>query len=87
MKNLSEDTAFVVYYHKNNIYSINAIIGALETDKFFDNLKIYFIPKKQELINELEEIIKNHELVIVGFSFFTSQLWEIHKLISELKKK
>lgn len=87
MKNLPKDTAFVVYYHKNNIYSINAIIGALETDKFFDSLKIYFIPKKQELINGLGEIIKNHELVIVGFSFFTSQLWEIYQIISELRNK
>ncbi len=87
MKNLPKDSAFVVYYHKNNIYSINAIIGALETEKFFDSLKIYFIPKKQELINRLEEIIKNHEKVIVGFSFFTSQLWEIYELFSELKKK
>jgi B12-binding domain/radical SAM domain protein len=87
MKNLPRDTAFVVYYHKNNIYSFNAIIGALETDKFFNNFKIYFIPKKQELINGLEVIIKNHELVIVGFSFFTSQLWEVYHLISELKKK
>ncbi len=87
MKNLSEDTAFVVYYHKNNIYSFNAIVGALETDSFFDNLNIYFIPKKKELINGLENIIKNHELVIVAFSFFTSQLWEIYHLLTELKNK
>ncbi|MFX0005172.1 MAG: TIGR04013 family B12-binding domain/radical SAM domain-containing protein [Promethearchaeota archaeon] len=87
MINLPKDVAFVVYYHKNNIYSINAIIGALETDEFFDNFKIYLIPKKQDLIRGLEKIIKNHDLVIIGFSFFTSQLWEIYHLISELKHK
>ncbi|MFW9820827.1 MAG: TIGR04013 family B12-binding domain/radical SAM domain-containing protein [Candidatus Thorarchaeota archaeon] len=87
MKSLLKDTAFVAYYHKNNIYSFNAIIGALETDSFFNNLNIYYISKKQELINVLEHIIKNHELVIVGFSLFTTQLWETYQLISELKKK
>ncbi|MFX0022868.1 MAG: TIGR04013 family B12-binding domain/radical SAM domain-containing protein [Candidatus Hermodarchaeota archaeon] len=84
---MPNDAAFVVYYHKNNIYSFNAIIGALETDPFFDNFNVYYIPKKQELINRLETIIQNHELIIVGFSFFTSQLWEIHDLISKLKLK
>jgi len=74
MNNLIKDTALVVYYYKNNIYSINALIGALETDEYFDNINIYFINKKDKLITGLKNIIKTHKLVIVGISFFTTQL-------------
>lgn len=87
MKNLPKDFAFVIYYSKNNIYSFNAIIGALETDKFFDDLIIYIITNKEELISGLNNIIKRHNQIIIGFSFFTSQLWEIYDLISLLKEK
>ena len=87
MKNLSKDSALVVYYYKNNIYSFNALVGALETDSYFDDFNIYFIKKKDELIYSLKDIIKNHKSIIVGFSFFTSQLWEIYDLISLLKNK
>lgn len=87
MNNLIKDTALVVYYYKNNIYSINALIGALETDEYFDDINIYFINKKDKLITDLKNIIKTHKLVIVGISFFTTQLWDIYDLISTLKNK
>ncbi|MFX0004610.1 MAG: TIGR04013 family B12-binding domain/radical SAM domain-containing protein [Candidatus Hodarchaeota archaeon] len=84
---MPKDCALVVYYYKNNIYSFNALIAALETDDYFDDFKIYLIKKKEELIDGLKNIIKKHELIIVGFSFFTTQLWEIYDLISILRKK
>ncbi len=87
MNNLIKDSALVVYYYKNNIYSINALIGALETDNYFDDINIYFITKKDKLINGLKDIIKKHRIVIVGVSFFTTQLWEIYDLISTLRNK
>ncbi|MFX1314733.1 MAG: TIGR04013 family B12-binding domain/radical SAM domain-containing protein [Promethearchaeota archaeon] len=87
MKNLSQNTAFVVYYHKNNIYSFNALIGALETDSYFNQFAIYFITKRDELIHDMKDIINKHKLVVVGISFFTTQLWEIYDLITLLKKK
>ncbi len=87
MKNLPRDSALVIYYYKNNIYSFNALVAALETDNYFDDLNIYFITKKEELIYGLEDIIQKHNLTIVGVSIFTSQLWEIYNLISILKKK
>lgn len=87
MKYLSQNTAFVIYYYKNNIYSFNALIGALETDQYFDQFAIYFIPKRDELIHSLKDIINKHKLVVIGISFFTTQLWEIYDLITTLKKK
>jgi B12-binding domain/radical SAM domain protein len=87
MKNLSHKTAFVAYYHKNNIYSFNALIGALETDPYFDQFPIYFITKRDKLIHGLKDIISKHILVVIGISFFTTQIWEIYDLITTLKKK
>jgi len=87
MKNLSQNTAFIVYYYKDNIYSFNALIGALETDPYFDQFTIYFITKKEELIHNLKYIINKHKLIVVGISFFTTQLWEIYDLITILKKR
>jgi len=87
MKNLSQETAFVVYYYKNNIYSFNALIGALETDAYFDQYAIYFFTKRDKLIHSLKEIINKHKLVVVGISFFTTQLWEIYDLVTTLKKR
>ncbi|MFX1322033.1 MAG: TIGR04013 family B12-binding domain/radical SAM domain-containing protein [Promethearchaeota archaeon] len=87
MKNLSQSTAFVVYYNKNNIYSFNALIGALETDKYFDQFPIYFIRKRDKLIHNLKDIINKHKQVVIGISFFTTQLWEIYNFITALKKR
>jgi len=84
---LIKDSALVVYYNKNNIYSINALIGALETDDYFNDINIYFISKKDKLIEDLKDIIKKHKLVILGISFFTTQLWDINDLITTLKLK
>jgi len=38
-------------------------------------------------LNALEKIIQNHQKVVVGISFFTTQLWEILDLIKILRKK
>ncbi len=80
-------TAFLVYYHKQNFYSFNAIIGALETCKDLNDLTICFARDNSKLIQELERIILSYETIIVGISFFTTQLFEIRDLISILRRK
>jgi B12-binding domain/radical SAM domain protein len=84
---LFENIAFVVYYKNENKFSFNALVGALETVEEFRMLKIYFIKKKEVLIKVLKEIIKKYEKVILGISFFTTQLWKTSVLIRILKKK
>ncbi len=79
--------AFLVYYHKQNFYSFNAIIGAIETCEDLNELDIYFERENRNLIQELERIIPNYEIIIVGISFFTTQLFEIRDLISLLRRK
>lgn len=84
---MNKNTALVLYYTKQNKYSFNALVGALETKGFFDDLKIYFIGYENELILKLNNILKEHENVIVGVSFFTTQLWDTYKIIKKLRTK
>ncbi len=83
---LENDIAFVVYYQKDNIYSFNALIGAIETEEKLSTLKIYFLRGKSNLIPGLNKILLMHKKVILGISFFTTQIWEISELIKNLRK-
>ncbi|MFX1313058.1 MAG: TIGR04013 family B12-binding domain/radical SAM domain-containing protein [Promethearchaeota archaeon] len=78
---------FVIYYNKDNIYSLNAIIAAIETGEFSENINFYYILKKSDFIQNLYHIIKNHDLILVGISFFTTQLFDTYDLIRSLKSK
>ncbi len=82
-----KDIAIVVYYHKDNKYSFNAVIGALETDESLSDIAIYFFSAKEVLIQELKSVLKKYVKVIVGISFFTTQLFETHDLLKVLRKK
>ena len=84
---LREKLAFVVFYQKKNIYSFNALIGALETVEELVDIKLYFIRGSENLDNELERICENHQKVVLGISFFTTQLWEIKDLLKLLRAK
>ena len=84
---MSKKIAFVVFYQKKNIYSFNALIGALETVEELDDIDLYFIRGSENLDNELERICENHRKVVLGISFFTTQLWEINDLLKLLRAK
>ena len=79
--------AFLVFYHKYNKFSFNALIGALETSEIFNYIDIYFIKKREDLFPHLEGLIEKYEKVVLGISFFTTQLWEIYGLIKTIRKK
>ncbi|TFF86234.1 MAG: TIGR04013 family B12-binding domain/radical SAM domain-containing protein, partial [Promethearchaeota archaeon] len=84
---MKEGIAFVAYYQKQNIYSFNAVIGAIETDDDLKDTSIYYTRGKQNLFNDLQKIRKTHQTVVLGISFFTTQLWNIHSLLKQLRKK
>ena len=79
--------ALILYYTKLNKYSFNALLGSLEKRDYFDNLKVYFFDNSHELISSISDISDNHDKVVVGISFFTTQLWETVKLIGDIKAK
>ncbi|MFX1302372.1 MAG: TIGR04013 family B12-binding domain/radical SAM domain-containing protein [Promethearchaeota archaeon] len=82
-----KEIAFVIYYHKHNFYSLNAIVGALETDKIFESIDFHFFRLKKELVKNLEYITQNYNKIIVGISFFTTQLFETYDLIKTVRSK
>lgn len=84
---MKTDMALVLYYNSQNKYSFNALVGAIETEECFGDLKIYFIRRENELITELLNIIKKHEKIVVGISFFTTQLWDTYRIIRKLREK
>ncbi|TFF89634.1 MAG: B12-binding domain-containing radical SAM protein, partial [Promethearchaeota archaeon] len=83
---MQKNIAFVIYYHTNNKYSFNALVGALETEEF-DDIDIYFVKSKDNLINNLKNLNRKYQKVILGISFFTTQLWDINRLLKTLIKK
>ncbi len=87
MSAVIHDTALVLYYDKPNRYGFNVLVGALEGDEYFNNLNVYLVEHGGELASKLGGVIERHEKVIVGFSFFTTQLWDVCKLIKKLRRK
>jgi B12-binding domain/radical SAM domain protein len=80
-------TAIIVFYKKDNIYSLNAIIGALETSKDLLEIDIFFVRGKKKLFKKIEQSLANHNKTILALSFFTSQVWQIRKLITQIRKR
>ncbi|MBN1801344.1 MAG: TIGR04013 family B12-binding domain/radical SAM domain-containing protein [Candidatus Lokiarchaeota archaeon] len=84
---MDKKIALVLYYHKHNKYSFNALIGALESERIDDKVSIFFYKNKEALIRCLQGIENDYETVIACFSFFTTQLWEIYELLRKLKRR
>ncbi|MFX1426169.1 MAG: TIGR04013 family B12-binding domain/radical SAM domain-containing protein [Promethearchaeota archaeon] len=80
-------SAFVIYYHRHNFYSLNAIAGALETNDIFEKLDFYFISSKDELIKTIQNVNKIYNRVVVAISFTTVQIFEIIDIMGRLKHK
>ncbi len=84
---MKTNIALIFYYNRLNKNSFNSLTGALETEPDFDNLKIYFPETKNELIALPQKIIKDYNKIVIGASFFTTQLWEINEIIKKLRKR
>ncbi len=84
---LRKKVAFVVFYQKQNIYSFNALIAAIETKHKLNDIEVFFIRGYENLYNDLEKIKDSHRSTILGISFFTTQLWEIRDLVKSLRDK
>jgi B12-binding domain/radical SAM domain protein len=84
---MKKNIGLVLYYSRENRYSFNALVGAIETEDDFEDLKIYFIYNAEELVLKLRDIIEQHEMVIVGISFMTTQLWYIDSVMRKLRER
>ncbi len=79
--------AFLIYYHKQNFYSLNAIAGALETDAIFESIDFYFVQTINEIFLTLKGIFEKYDQIVLAISFSTIQLFESYELVQRLKKK
>ncbi len=84
---MQKKIAFLIYYQKENFFSFNALVAALETQKDLDDIRIFFARGKENLFDKLKSILPKFDLIILGISFFTSQLLEIYDLIQKINKK
>lgn len=81
------ETTLVIYYTHPNRYSFNALVGAIEVDTELCNMDIHFPKNKTALIQHLRQLIQNNRRVILAFSFFTTQVWEIANLLQIIKEQ
>ncbi|PMP68522.1 MAG: TIGR04013 family B12-binding domain/radical SAM domain-containing protein, partial [Thermodesulfobacterium geofontis] len=71
---------------KSNKYSINALLGALEKEELMEKISVYFLKPKTSLADEISELLKKFKKVIIAFSFFTTQIWDIASIIKSLQE-
>ena len=76
----------IVFDLKNNRYSFNALLGALEKEDLIKKIPIYFFKNKKTLLKGLTELTERFNKVIIAFSFFTTQLWDIAETIIIIQK-
>jgi B12-binding domain/radical SAM domain protein len=79
--------AFLVYYHRYNFFSLNAIVASLEREEIFANVDFYFSKARNELINTIEELLKTYHKIVIGISFYTTQIFDIYSLVQHLRDK
>lgn len=84
---MENDTALIIFYNHLNRYSLNALLGALETDDSFHDLHVSLVPQGDRLIHEIEHLQKRYTRIIAAFSLFTTQLWEIHTVVGRVREK
>ncbi|MDK2860993.1 MAG: hypothetical protein PWP33_196 [Thermodesulfobacterium sp.] len=69
-----------------NKYSLTALLGSLETkEEILSEVEISFAKTKEELFSEISEGLKTYPLQLACFSFFTTQVWEIIPILTEVK--
>ncbi len=84
---MSREIAVVFYYHKSNRFSINALVGAIESREDVANTALFFPSKPPRLFQSLKDALEHYQSVIVGISFSTPQVWEITKIVKSLRKE
>lgn len=84
---LKSDVILLFYYTKSNRYSVNAITGAIESNPDLCRLKLDFSCSYEELLLKLKSYIDEFRLIILALSFFTTQIWEMYKLIREIRNR
>jgi len=73
----------VFYENRINRYSINALLGAIETVGLSE-VKTFVVSSSEEAISLLNSFPEDGKTVL-NFSFFTTQVWEVRKTLKNIK--
>ncbi len=76
----------VFFESKLNRYSVNTLLGAIETYEELECLPIYFVQSAEEAVSLINSFPKT-ALTVLNFSFFTPQLWDVEKAVKKIKKE
>ncbi|MCX7795878.1 MAG: TIGR04013 family B12-binding domain/radical SAM domain-containing protein [bacterium] len=79
--------ALVFFYTRDNRYSFNVLLGAIESSPIIENLEIFLLEDKTKLLDDLEEILKNYHKVILALSFLTPQIWDIYRVVKTIRDR
>lgn len=80
-------SAFITYFTKENRYSYNALLGALESTQQHEFVDVKFYDPKKSDDSLIDECLQNYEKVVFGFSFFTTQAWDVHRFVRHLNER
>jgi len=78
--------ALVFYYSDKHRYSINALLGTIEQDEELKHLNTFLFENPPDLLKGIRGLPSHYEKVIVGISFFTTELWETINLVESIKR-
>ena len=80
-------TALVIYSTKENRYSFNALLGALESTEEHTFMDVFFYDPKKSDESLLDDCVARFEHVVFAFSFFTTQVWDVYRFLIKVKEK
>lgn len=79
-------TLLIFYYSKPNKFSFNTLLGALDSDDYFDHFLVEICSSESDLFKTVKNNFNSYKKIIIGFSFFTSQIKEIQLLVLKIKE-
>jgi len=77
-------TALLLLDAKINRHSLNALVGALETDRALDDLELRLPTNESQLASHLAELRDCGKKAVVGVSFTTFQIWQVRDMMRRL---
>jgi len=80
------DIALIFLFEKNNKYSINALLGALETKSYLDKVDI-FLSNNKTIFKLLPDLFSKYKKIAIAYSFFTSQIEEVINCLKQIKAR
>lgn len=78
-------TALILLDAKSCRHGLNALVGALETDRSLDALELRLPSNEAQLVAHIVEVLSAGKRAVVGLSFTTPQLWQMRDLMVRLK--